>query len=257
MSVMSKKIKSGNALKHGLYSQQVILPGEKPRDYALLCARLREEWAPEGPTEEELVDRLAAQLWKRRRLHLRGEAIMQARIDSIETRNRASNVRRYLKELAPEFAAAQNAKEVESVLNRHKQYRETITDWIPRSQEEAKWGPAIADHLAKLRMSEPIYGPAKIPEVVDVLDYELERKIDDRFDEAIDRTIKRLIQVKTSKAVFSSLYKPARPSPKVIDVTAPDVSPNNDNGGISGSERRLDLPDMVEKVSKRNSESDA
>ena len=34
---MSKK-KPGNALKHGIYSQEVILPGEKPRNYA----RLRE-----------------------------------------------------------------------------------------------------------------------------------------------------------------------------------------------------------------------
>jgi hypothetical protein len=256
---MSKKKRSANALKHGLYSQQVILPGEKPRDYALLCARLREEWAPEGPTEEELVERLAAQLWKRRRLHMRGEAIMQARIDSIESRNRASNIRRYLKELAPEFAAAQNAKEVESVLNKHKQYREIITDWVPRdpSQDEAKWGPAIAAYLAKLDVFEPISGSAKIPVVVDVLDYELERKIDDRFDEAIDRTIKRLIQVKSSKAVFSTLYNPTRHSSKVIDVTPPDVSPINDNGGMSGSERKLELPDKVEKDSKRNSESDA
>ena len=72
---MSKK-KSGNALKHGIYSQEVLLPGEKPRDYALLRARLYDEWNPEGPTEEELVERLAALLWKRRRLHMHNEATM-------------------------------------------------------------------------------------------------------------------------------------------------------------------------------------
>jgi hypothetical protein len=146
---------------------------------------------------------------------------------------------------------------VESLLNRHKPYREIITHWVSRDfgREEAKWGAAIAEHLAKLHLSDPISGSAKIPEVVDVLDYDLERKIEDRFDEAIDRTIKRLIQVKTSKAVFSSLHKPARLSPKVIDVTAPDVSPYNDNGTKSESERKLDLPEKVEKVSKQTSKA--
>lgn len=214
---MSKK-KSGNALKHGIYSQEVILPGEKPRDYALLRAGLYDEWKPEGPTEEELVERLALQLWKRRRLHMHLEATMQERMDSIEKRNQASSILRCLKEIAPDFQAAKDAEEVECMLNKHAKYREIITAWVPRdvSQDESKWGPAIAAHLAKLQVSDPVLGHAKIPVVVDLLDFELERKIVDRHEETIDRTITRLVNVKASKAMFSSLHKPAQQPFKLI-----------------------------------------
>src|SRR5664280_1830368 len=51
-----------------LYSREVMLPGENIRGYEALVAELVEEWAPEGPTERGLVDRLVGLLWRRQRL---------------------------------------------------------------------------------------------------------------------------------------------------------------------------------------------
>src|SRR6266436_4330000 len=50
-TVRPKKRKKKNALKHGVYSREVMLPGEHTRDYDALAAELTEEWAPEGLTE--------------------------------------------------------------------------------------------------------------------------------------------------------------------------------------------------------------
>jgi hypothetical protein len=59
---MSKKSKDQNALKHGVYAKILFLPGEKAGDYELLVKELYEEWAPEGVTERNLVDRLVCSI---------------------------------------------------------------------------------------------------------------------------------------------------------------------------------------------------
>ena len=111
------------------------------------------------------------------------------RMDAIENRNQASSILQYIKELAPDFQSAKDAKQVERVLSDHPRYRD-ITGMVPRdpSQDESKWGPAIAAHLAKLKVPNVVVGYSKIPAVVDILDFEVERKVVDRHDETIDRT---------------------------------------------------------------------
>ena len=53
-----------NALKHGLRSSRVVIPGESQEEYDRLCAELNIEWQPEGPTELHYVQRLAVSTWK-------------------------------------------------------------------------------------------------------------------------------------------------------------------------------------------------
>jgi hypothetical protein len=43
----------------------------------------------------------------------------------------------------------------------------------------------------------------------------------DRIDEAIDRTIKRMMQVKTAKQIFPKMRRNEKVEPKSIDFTAP------------------------------------
>ena len=64
----TKEQEKKNALKHGVYSREPMLPGEKIRDYEALAAELNEEWVPDGPTEYGLVDRLTALKWRKQRL---------------------------------------------------------------------------------------------------------------------------------------------------------------------------------------------
>ncbi len=62
-----KGITKLNALKHGLCAQQVVLPGEEPKDFEALRQRLVREIAPEDLIEEQLVDWIAMSMWRMKR----------------------------------------------------------------------------------------------------------------------------------------------------------------------------------------------
>src|SRR6478752_2688920 len=59
-----------NALRHGVLSRYTVLPWEDAAEYRDLVASLVAEHAPQGPTEEHLVEELAGILWRKRRLRL-------------------------------------------------------------------------------------------------------------------------------------------------------------------------------------------
>jgi hypothetical protein len=59
-----------NALRHGVLSRYAVLPWEDADEYRALVAALADEHAPQGPTEEHLVEELAGVLWRKRRLRL-------------------------------------------------------------------------------------------------------------------------------------------------------------------------------------------
>ena len=59
-----------NALRHGVLSQYTVLPWEDMAEYHALVAAVVAEHAPQGPTEEHLVEELAGILWRKRRLRL-------------------------------------------------------------------------------------------------------------------------------------------------------------------------------------------
>jgi len=66
--VRSRKCKRPNALKHGIFSDAVLIPGEDSDEYKQLLADLMDEWKPAGPTLRDEVIELANLMWKRRRL---------------------------------------------------------------------------------------------------------------------------------------------------------------------------------------------
>ena len=59
-----------NALKHGVLSRYTVLPWEDAAEYHDLVTALAAEHAPQGPTEEHLVEELAGIFWRKRRLRL-------------------------------------------------------------------------------------------------------------------------------------------------------------------------------------------
>jgi hypothetical protein len=59
-----------NALKHGVLSRYTVLPWEDAAEYRDLVTALAAEHAPQGPTEEHLVEELAGIFWRKRRLRL-------------------------------------------------------------------------------------------------------------------------------------------------------------------------------------------
>jgi hypothetical protein len=86
---MSKRPRSKNALKHGAYSRELILPGESVEEYEALLADLMAEWMPSGPTERDLVHRLASLFWRKRRQEVYEQAGLEQRRKLVQIRNNA------------------------------------------------------------------------------------------------------------------------------------------------------------------------
>ena len=62
-----KRRAARNALKHGLLSQDMLLPGEKAKELNAFREGMFAELAPEGELEEFLADRVVESAWRLRR----------------------------------------------------------------------------------------------------------------------------------------------------------------------------------------------
>jgi len=58
-----------NGVKHGLYAETLVLPGESESDFSSLFESYEAEHQPATPTEEALVQQLAMAMWRLRRLY--------------------------------------------------------------------------------------------------------------------------------------------------------------------------------------------
>src|SRR3977135_88237 len=67
---MSNSKRSKNAMSHGLYASDVVLAWENEQDFKDLHESLRDEFNPEGASEEAAVFDLAHLQWKKRRLNV-------------------------------------------------------------------------------------------------------------------------------------------------------------------------------------------
>ena len=252
---MTKKDRSKNALKHGAFSRELILPGERRKDYERLLAELEAEYSPSGPSEVSLVNHLASLLWRERRLQVYRQAKLEKRVRTIERKNASYHLMGVLKSLAPQLAAATTAKEVEAILASKHFTPGAITSKVPQPppDQEATWGPAIAAYLNEMEIPKQLHG---IDAFTHALDYaldprEMERELlqENRLHEEIDRTIKRLAQAKG----YKQLGLVAR-----VDVNTSkliEVSPNKaiESARQHNNENSPELAKETAKLAKRKS----
>ena len=71
-----------NALRHGVLSRHTVLPWEDRSEYQSLLNALVVEHAPDGPTEEHLVEELAGTIWRKRRLRMAEAAVYRESSDT-------------------------------------------------------------------------------------------------------------------------------------------------------------------------------
>jgi len=71
-----------NALQHGVLSRYAVLPWEDRSEYLALLDALVSEHAPNGPTEEHLVEELAGIIWRKRRLRISEAALYREELRS-------------------------------------------------------------------------------------------------------------------------------------------------------------------------------
>jgi hypothetical protein len=69
VSKQPTKPRKKNALAHGVYGKDILLPWESRKDFNKLLADLRDEFRPEGRMENEIVFDLAHFRWQKYRLH--------------------------------------------------------------------------------------------------------------------------------------------------------------------------------------------
>jgi hypothetical protein len=69
-----------NALRHGVLSRHTVLPWEDRIEYQALLDALMAEHAPDGPTEEHLIEELAGIIWRKRRLRMAEAAVYREKI---------------------------------------------------------------------------------------------------------------------------------------------------------------------------------
>jgi hypothetical protein len=81
---LGKERSKRNALKHGIFSKEVLLPGESQAEFDSLLRGLREHFQPVGKFEKDLVDLLALTRWHQRRVLIAETAEIQAGIEFIE-----------------------------------------------------------------------------------------------------------------------------------------------------------------------------
>jgi hypothetical protein len=82
-----RRRKRANALKHGIFSDAALIPGEDPREFDELLAGSMEEWKPSGPTLRDAVVELADLKWKLRRLR----KYIQTRLSAMTLNPRSSS----------------------------------------------------------------------------------------------------------------------------------------------------------------------
>jgi len=214
---MSRESKKRNALKHGASAQEVMLWGEKYEDYESLRTELSLEFTPSGSTEEHLVQTLVDLRWRKRRLDCYERITIQKKLDQIRAKNEISHHIENLRSFAAEFNEATDAEKVEALLATLSLfYSNTIRDrWQLQTDEDpGTWGPKIAKGLLDWIPPRRHEQADEFIAMVDLETFDMALARLERLDAMIDRTIKRLMQLKTMKQMHGRL------EPKLINVPA-------------------------------------
>jgi hypothetical protein len=209
--VYALKRKNGgrnNAFRHGAFAQDLVLPGEYPKEFEDLHRGLIEEWKPDGPVEEDAVLSLAKCIMSKRRIDTfyRNEAqfagdhpLELALIDVDRMWSTLKTVKTF-------------GHATEIIGRLPWQMRDELEKHVPRTRfgtNAVAWIEKLVSHLERLidGLETAHYldekGSKFQAERATKLRELTEKKIalDDRVDALIDKTFKRLVQLKTYKEI--------------------------------------------------------
>jgi hypothetical protein len=197
-----------NALKHGIFSHIVILAHEDPEEYRQLLTALKQEWRISGPTEEDLIESYARNIWRKRRAVRHTKKWAQ----NAEEGNKryAEAVFDRLKDFARQIRrGTQGPVTEENLEDKVGMTVDYFKKYIPREkyQSDAAWLSALSDRIFWLLFSKRAF--AKAFNLVDVeaillSETDLEREIghEARLDAANEKILKRLIHVKAMRGIL-------------------------------------------------------
>ena len=204
------KNKKPNALKHGVFFHNAILPGEDPDEFAELHFSLVCEWNPEGTTEESAVFCIAQCQWRKARI----QKFLSAKIE----KSRIGD---------PEHPAYDDVTALRNFANLMKTqpdefdshvevlapyYKNKLTTECRRGEfeSEAAWISAVLAHVNSVLIPEADdhdYRPLLFHEASQIFsmdDMLNELALEERLDAMADRAVKRLMQVKAAKQLLGN-----------------------------------------------------
>ena len=195
--------------------EMTMMPSENVEDFEDLLRSHFEEFRPDGTTEEFHTREIAKLRWERDRYERSQQLSMFRRQWEFANINQFLHGIRKLRPLAPKFQAAKRTEDVEKVLSNVDERVATFVrrKWpLKSSGQSENWGSVIAEGLASLPdlIGDPAQQMLLLQEEFPALErlHKLEQ-----FDAKIDRTITRLMRVKTMKQMHRQL------EPKVIPIS--------------------------------------
>jgi hypothetical protein len=227
------KWKHPNAQKHAVFGKVLITQDEDPLEFQQLLDELAEEWQPGGPAEEDAVLDLAKAFWRKRRLqkYLTFEGQKNQRnpnhqsydervgltmfmvflelSDQITPKEIFQYGANYLrKDQIDHFRAAFQPEKFESPSEWAKAIIEEInSNWLPNYTKLYS-----IDFHKSVKAAATFWGDL----------FEREIALDERLNGMIDRTVKRLVHIKTMKQVLGRA--PNEPTGDVIRLPLQTVA---------------------------------
>ena len=227
--------KRPNALKHGAFCPVAVLPGEDPSEFAAVLSVLRLEWNPVGLTEEDAVLTVATAIWRKRRVQrfLKGKVTIGTLRADRPTYDEVQALRSFcdLLDKAPEILHNDPLNFLSENLKSRLRNEfaagnfKSTAERVRAIQKEIK--SVLLPALEKIpKPPEISYFDAQ--SIITPEEFEQEVALDERLDAAIDRAIKRLMQIKTAKQILlqSAIAKAANTNePKTAERTPNTVRP--------------------------------
>lgn len=146
-------------------------------------------------------------------------------MDEIREVNENSRHVENLRSFAPEFNEADSVEKVETILSRLSSlYSNTIRGrWPLQAGEDTNtWGPKIAKGLLSWKPAPRHEQADEFVEIVDLEEFDMALARIERLDAMMERTIKRLMQIKTMKQMHGRL------EPKLINGSVTKNPPAQD-----------------------------
>jgi len=200
------KHKRPNALSHGAFAATAILPGEDPQEFAMLYLDLIEEWSPDGPSECDAVHSLAVNMWRKARI----QKFIQAKAEgcSYDPDHQCFNETRALHEFY--YSVKDAPEQFEKLLHvLALSHADHLRQKCPPADCESTvaWQKALKKEILMLVatcLTPPVQflldGSAKIVPP-DAFAHEI--ALEERIEAMIDRSFKRLIQLKAMKQMLA------------------------------------------------------
>jgi len=227
------KSENKNALKHGAFSQALILPGEDPNDLQELLTALRDEWNPEGPSENDKIESIAICMWRKRRFrtYLRNSLAKNVRIEAAleQHRNRRFETLLDFWEEIEESDLPGSVTEESLTEKVGPFWADQFKTRRPRKNYDSDeaWLKAICEFIAAIQDQRFTPRSDELPPLDEELSTEefanREQDFEERIDAKIDRDIKQLGQIKTMKAIGIGRRPPAVDVGPLKQIEAPSI----------------------------------